>query len=295
MEIPLHELTTTYRGALRYFILTLRTAKLLRRCRPRAILVQNPSLVLAALAVCLRPFFGYRLTVDAHNEAVEPFLNRSAPIRWLTHWVLRRADLTIVTNEPLARVVRKIDGKPLVLPDRIPTPPANQAKALEGLNLVLIATYAGDEPYQQVLQAVAGLDLTLYVTGNHLKLPVQVREAAPPNVRFTGFLNEAAYWSLLSQVDGVIDLTTMDNCLVCGAYEAVSLRKPLLLSDNEASISLFADCALFTDNSVASIRERLLQWPAKMEELRCGTERTAERIDAAWKTGAEELRLAMHR
>jgi hypothetical protein len=263
------------------------------RRRPSALLVQNPSLVLAAFTVLLRPLFRYRLVVDAHNEAVEPFLNRSAFIAAVTRWVLKRADVTIVTNEPLARVVRAAGGRPFVLPDRIPTPPQQAGRTLPGFNVALIATFAADEPCREILQAVAELEMQMFVTGNFRKLDASVREAVAPNVTFTGFLSEADYWELLRSVDAVVDLTTMDNCLVCGSYEAVALRKPLLLSRSEASVALFADCALFTDNSTADIRERLLELPAQVRRLEEGAVTTDARMTASWQRSAAELRSLM--
>lgn len=288
LGIELAVLATPRRGAVRYALLAARTIALLLRRRPDALLVQNPSLVLAALCVSLRPLLRYRLAVDAHNEAVEPFLNRSRLVAWVTRWVLRRADLTIVTNAPLARVVKGAGGTPFILPDRIPTPPIAAGTELgQGFNAVLIATFAGDEPYKEVLAAAAGLPLTLFVTGNHRKLGPAVLDSAPTNVRFTGFLSEHDYWSLLRSVDAVVDLTTMDNCLVCGAYEALAVHKPLLLSRNEASVSLFGDCALFTDNSVADIRSQLLR--LSQSAVRTDTGAACEKMTRDWNAAATGL------
>ena len=76
----------------------------------------------------------------------------------------------------------------------------------------------------------------------------------PRNVRFTGFLAEQDYWDLLRGADGIIDLTLKPNCLVCGAYEALAVGRPMLLSDNAASMELFGDGATYTDNTPQGIR-----------------------------------------
>ena len=70
LNLELIALETRLPGALRHMVLSVRTAALLLRRRPALLLVQNPSLVLSGLAVALRPLLGYRLIVDAHNEAV---------------------------------------------------------------------------------------------------------------------------------------------------------------------------------------------------------------------------------
>jgi glycosyltransferase involved in cell wall biosynthesis len=258
LDLELIVLSTRVPGALRHLLLGMRTIALLVRRRPAILLVQNPSLVLSALAVLLRPLLGYRLIVDAHNEAVTPFINQQRWVVQLARWVVRKADLTIVTNRQLAQIVENQSGRPFTLPDPTPVPPAFAVRKPPGsFSAVLISTFAPDEPVAEVFAAVRGMDLELYVTGNHRKLPPALLAAAPPNVHFCGFLPEEAYWSLLQSADAVIDLTLMDNYLVCGAYEALALGKPMLLSNNRASVELFGDSALFTDNTAQDIRRSL--------------------------------------
>jgi hypothetical protein len=52
----------------------------------------------------------------------------------------------------------------------------------------------------------------------------------------------------------VVDLTLKPDCWVCGAYDAVAVGRPTLLSHNPAGVELFGDRALFTDNTAGSIR-----------------------------------------
>jgi hypothetical protein len=147
LDIELLVLTTKLGGLLRYLVLSARTLVQLARRRPKVVLVQNPSLILAALAAAVRGVLGYRLVVDAHNEAVVPFINRQRWVARLAQWVIRRADLTIVSNRQLAERVLRQGGKPYTLPDRIPMPPPVPARTLSGtFNVVLIATFAPDEP-----------------------------------------------------------------------------------------------------------------------------------------------------
>lgn len=252
LGIELHTLVSPHRGLRRYAGLALRTFGLLRRHRPKLLLVQNPSLMLAAFAVALRPLFRYRLVVDAHNEAVDPYINRQAWFLRLTAALLRRADATIVTNRWLSRIVEQAGGRPFVLPDPVPEvgptrPGTDGWRENGGLRIVAIATYAPDEPIDNMFAAAAQLpDVQFAFTGNQRKLAPEALARAPANVRFTGFLPEDSYWTLLTTAHGVIDLTLMDNCLVCGAYEAVAAAKPAVLSDNPACRELFGRTAIFT-------------------------------------------------
>jgi hypothetical protein len=94
LQMPLFELS--YRGGriVRYLVLAWQTFVLLLRERPQALLVQNPSMVLAAMALAVRPLLRYKLVVDAHNEAVQPFIHDRWPIPQIARILLRGADVT---------------------------------------------------------------------------------------------------------------------------------------------------------------------------------------------------------
>jgi Glycosyl transferases group 1 len=296
LDLELMVLKTDRRGALRYLVLGSRTIALLLRRRPGILLVQNPSLILSALTVVLRPLLGFQLVVDAHNEAVAPFINRQRWVQRLSRWVVAKADLTIVTNRQLAAAVEQQGGRPFTLPDRMPPPPAPSVRGLRGaFNVVLIATFARDEPIDAVLAAVRGTDVELYVTGNSRALDPAVAHSVPANVHFTGFLAEADYWSLLQSADALIDLTLMDNCLVCGAYEALAVGKPMLLSNNPASVELFGNSALYTDNTAADIRRSLERLRSEQARLQAATAVKRDQLAVAWAARAQDLARMLRR
>jgi glycosyltransferase involved in cell wall biosynthesis len=298
LDLEVALIDTRRRGIARYLELTWRTLQLLRARRPRTLLVQNPSLILALLVVMLRGWFGFRLIVDAHNEAVEPFINRGRLVRWITRFVLRKADVTIVSNRQLAQMVRAAGGRPFVLPDRVPTVAAPAQRHLPGaFRLVFICTYAPDEPVAEVVEAVRGLDVTLFVTGRLRNCDPRVRAGAPANVSFTDFLSEESYWEYLAAADAIIDLTLMPNCLVCGSYEAAALGKPLLLSRNDAAVDLFGDGALYTTNDVTDLRRAIsrlredaaplaTRMRARRDQLRADWERSIANLADEFAAGA---------
>lgn len=51
------------------------------------------------------------------------------------------------------------------------------------------------------------------------------------NCRLTGYLPYDRYVGLLRGVDVILDLTSQDHTLLMGAFEAVSLGTPLIVSD----------------------------------------------------------------
>ena len=285
---------TRSRGLIRYLRLAPRTILRLARKRPRILVVQNPSLVLTALCVLLRPFFRYRLVADAHNEAVQPFVFNSGPLLWISRLCLRRADVTIVTNEALAQVVRAVGGTPFVLPDPLPVPPPGPAidESHAGFRVVVISTFAADEPLEEIVSAASRLQgvAEFSITGNLRRLRQPLREQASANVNFTGFLAEAEYWTLLRTCDVVIDLTLKPDCLVCGAYEAVAVRKPLVLTDSEASRTWFGDAAIYVHNDADSIERALRDVTARLEYWKSRVAQAAPGIERAWEERRTALR-----
>lgn len=271
------EIDLKYSRLLRYPPLIFATFVAVLKERPDIVAGQNPSLVLSVLLILLRPLFRYTLVIDAHNAGIYPFEGRVNAFLRTARWIQKKADITVVTNEELAKEVLKNKGTPFVLPDRLPTVPALlDTFSLEpGINVAYICTYVEDEPYREVLAAAQKLPvgITLYFTGRfNGKLAADL---IPKNVKLLGFLPEREYWSLLHSADIVMDLTLREHCLVCGAYEGVALGKPLVLSDTEALKSYFSKGCVYVKpcpNSIASgikqATEKLSSMAAEVKSLR---------------------------
>jgi glycosyltransferase involved in cell wall biosynthesis len=294
LGIELHALVTKTRGLKRYLRLIPRTVRLLSQKRAHTVIVQNPSIVLSILTILMRRFFSLRVVMDAHNEGVLPYLRPYAWVRCATRWLHKRCDHVIVTNKYLADIVASNGGRPLILPDRIPEPPTDELPVpMRGpFNVVLIATFVRSEPIGAVLDAAArlGPEFQFYVTGNDRNLAPALRAAKPVNVTFTGFLSELQYWSALRGTDLVVDLTLVDNCLVCGAYEALAVGTPLVLSRSAASVDLFDGAALFVDNSANEIALAIREAKISAADLRAQVNLVRERLRSRWEENAAIVR-----
>lgn len=292
-DIPVTVVSSKSKGIVRYLHASFGTLQYLLRRRPRVLIVQNPSLVLTLLAVLLRPLFRYRLVVDAHNEAVQPFINTQPIMVTLSKWLLRQADLTIVTNQHLADVVQNAGGVPGVLPDRLPNiRPSRMERSRGKLRAVLIATFASDEPIAEVLEAASRITgkMELYVTGRLKDLPESTRKIYSGSVTFTDFLPEKEYWELLDEADFIVDLTLMDDCLVCGAYEAVALGKPAMLSDNKATRDYFHKGAVYVGNTVDSLVIGMELMITSHGRLSAEVLSLKEELAATWPGAANKVR-----
>jgi glycosyltransferase involved in cell wall biosynthesis len=94
-----------------------------------------------------------------------------------------------------------------------------------------------------------------------------VIEAAPPNVKFLGFLAESDYWERMRNAHAVLDFTLLDDCLVCGAYEAVAVGRPMLLSDTRALKDYFRMGALYSAADPGAIATAVRQLRAEYPQL----------------------------
>ncbi|WP_419663494.1 hypothetical protein Dvar_37940 [Desulfosarcina variabilis str. Montpellier] len=238
--------------------LSLKTIIHLFKCRPKLLIVQNPSIFLAFIGSLAKNFIGYKLCVDRHTNFREwknifdnPFYILHT---WISNYSIQKADLTIVTNNHLKTFIEKKGGHGFVLPDKIPIFKNLKKKSLNGkFNIVFICTYARDEPYLSVIDAAKILPktTTIYITGRVPKHLYNIY--LPQNIILTDFLPDDKYAELLFSSDVIIDFTKLDWCLVCGGYEAVSLEKPFITSDTSALRELYKENVIYCDHKPENI------------------------------------------
>ncbi|WP_203141135.1 glycosyltransferase [Marinobacter mangrovi] len=272
LEIPLHEIIIKGNKIKRYIISLYKTATVVKRYSPEIIFFQNPSIVLSVFLVLLRPFHKARLIMDTHNAGVYPLEGRNRILSWISYWLSRKVDLSIVTNEYLAKEVKRRRGSSYVLTDPIPKFPKysrSSNELPEEVYVVLVCTWADDEPYMEVISAAKILeeyDVNIHITG---KPPKHVLEMSKPkNVVLEGFVSHEEYLALISDATLLIDLTSRENCLVCGAYEAAAVGTPCIISETDISKKVFKDGYLYTSNSAADIARKIVIGLERNSELR---------------------------
>ncbi len=286
LEWPFYEMIDGSPRLIRYARLIFRTVQVLLREKPRVVCVQNPSIVLALLGVLGKRIMGYRCVVDAHNSGLMPLEGRSGFLLKIARWLQRHADLTIVTNEEMKALVEKNGGRAVVLPDRLPQVPSTGPTATargDSSIVTYVCTFSEDEPYNEVIEAAGLLDrnVMVYITGNH-RDRIE-KKSLPPNVELTGFIDETAYWSLLASSNAVMVLTLREGCLVCGAYETVALKKPLILSDTEALRSYFSRGAVYVSPDAESIAAGIKEVLEREPELLGGIRQLQGEIEQSWR------------
>lgn len=259
----------------KYVIQTWKSWQVLRKARPDLVFVQNPP-VIAPLAVWLYcSIAGSRFIIDSHTGV---FLERKW--KWLDplhQFLVRRAEVSIVTNEFLGQIVAGWGGRYFIFPD-VPTEFQDVGRIAERPErlVTVVNSFSYDEPLDEVLAAAKELpEVSFAVTGDVARCPRETLLKVPANVRFTGFIPKSEYVDTLNSSDAAIVLTTEDHTMQRGAYEAMSLGVPVITSNWPLLRDTFFRGARFTDNTaegiVAAVRDvfdNLEQYKTEIRQLK---------------------------
>lgn len=288
-DVPLHRYLFQGHYLVRLAVVIVQSFLRLCRSRPEVLIVQNPSIVLAAFACSLRRPFRMRVLVDRHsNFKLDTAASRVLKFRLfhaLSRYSVRRADLTIVTNDYLRDLVQSWGGRALILPDRIPDLNDSVRRDLgPGWHVLYVCSYDADEPLALVLAAarLLGGGARLHISGDFSRADPAVVSSAPDNAAFTGYLSDVEYEALLASCDVVLTLTTQDHTLQCGAYEAVALAKPLVFASHPAMADYFYKGSVATKVGAQEIAAALtLAWTDRERLVRESRELRQE-LDTSW-------------
>lgn len=269
LGVELHVLLSGRSRLARYAVCSWKSLWIIREHRPSVVFAPNPSVVLAYLMILLKHLFKFRLVIDAHHAGiVAPTGNRL--IQHALNACNRRADLVIVTNAEHGNHVQKIGGCAIVCQDPLPdigkyaTTGGEQSK-----QIFFICSFSIDEPYADVFRAADILKdegYVFWVPGDFRK--ARVNPLDWPHVRFMGYVPEPEFYGRLAESQVVVDLTTAENCLVCGAYEAMALEKPLITSKTSALQEYFTGGTVFVDHRPQTIAEGVRLAYERRSELR---------------------------
>jgi glycosyltransferase involved in cell wall biosynthesis len=256
LGVPLFEVLSNSGRFERYIFCIKKTFKRLRRERPNVVICQNPSLILCCFILSLRFLYRYKVVIDAHYGGIEAY-NGSKIFQHILNLCNRSADLVIATNENHGKMVKRLGGNVFVCPD--PLPDLSRFDSQERVvdkKVYFICSFDPDEPFNEVFGAAKMLrsdGFRFFVSGNFKRAQIATEEY--PFVQFLGFVPEGEFYQHLFSAQIVVDLTNNENCLVCGAYEALEAGKPLVLSNKKALTEFFDKGTVFTENTAEKIAE----------------------------------------
>jgi glycosyltransferase involved in cell wall biosynthesis len=267
----------------RYVVQFVKTLALLFRERPRVVFVTNPPIFAAATVALYCTATGGASVIDSHSGVSADKWRLFEPLH---RFLARRALRVIVTNQVLEKIYRDWGAETGIVTDVVMEIPRRRELHFDGFSVVVICSFDSDEPIADILGAAAQLpDVTFYLTGNFRRAERRLVDGKSANVIFTGYLADQDYFDLLHGCDAVMVLVNTDNTMQQGAYEAVSVRKPMILSDWEVLRSVYDRGTVFVRNDgdaiaagVQRLREGYAAYRAEMDELYEERKKVWERV-----------------
>lgn len=278
----------------KYLFQSVKTFRIFFKERPDIIFVMSPPIFAALPAYIYTRFKVGGFIIDAHTGAIidKRFGRRALPLH---RFLSKHAITTIVTNDYLKSIINSWKAHSIVISDvPIEFEDVKSLKLKGEFNITLINSFAIDEPIEVFLAAVRRLpNINFYVTGDiqDAKRNKKKITPTPSNVKFTGFLSNDEYTGLLKASDAIMVITTEDHTMQRGGYEAISLQKPLIISDWGILRKTFYKGAVFIDNTEDGIVNGILHMRNNIEKYKKEViELKKERI-AIWDKSKQTLEL----
>lgn len=277
----------------RYITQAKETWRVLCSERPEIIFVQNPPIfaVLVTYLYCLRHSAQY--IIDSHTGA---FLSSPwSKLAWLHRLLSRKALTTIVHNKSQEKIVQKWGCHYCVIAFTPGDYSYDEDFPLSGqFNIAVISKFATDEPLETVFDVANRFPkVDFYVTGDFRRIGQDRFSKKPENCHLTGFLSYGQYLSLLHKADAIMDLTTRDNTLLMGGFEAVSLGTPLITSDWPVLKDYFSLGTVHVSNTVENICEGVRRVLSDGDGLRLEMQQLRDQLQREWEQNFKELQLVL--
>jgi len=270
LGIPIFEYFNTKNVLIRHTFSSVWTIWVLLRQRPKVIFLQLSFMLLNIVVLYKFLSFGkVTIIADCHTKA----LRRKARgifnyIFWpIKKFTFRFVNISIVSNIGMEKDIKQLHSHYFIIPDKIPVLKINKVESNEKY-FVYISSFAVDEPFEEIFDVVKLLpkEYKFYWTGKisqNKKFPQEI----PNNLIFTDYISFEKYYELIANAEAILALTTEDDCLQSGAYEALAVETPMVISDTEALRNYFSNAAIYTKHDPHQIKEKLLEAANRKDEL----------------------------
>jgi len=291
LGIPLYMVDYKGNRVMRYLVSLVRTVGIILKETPQVVFVQNPSIVLNYQLLIMRPLFRFKLVSDAHFGGVVA-CNESKLFQKSLDVLNRYADAVIITNQAHMEYIESLGGRAFICQDPMPEIDRYSESIDENeKNVFFICSYDVDEPFKTAFDAAKILwdeGYRFHVSGNYHKAGIKPYDY--PHVHFLGYVSTPEYYRYLYRSQVILDLTKYDNCLVCGAYEAMAAERPLVTSRQKALMSYFDKGTVFTSHDPQSIAQAVRYAYEKRNTLREDIKKWKPCAVAAHSNRVQEIR-----
>ncbi len=277
---------------LRYLLQAGKTISIIMGQRPDIIFAMNPPIILPLVAYLVSVFTGAKLVIDSHTGA---FIGKWAAFLPLHRFLSRRSLMTVVTNDHLKQIVDGWGANGIIMEDRLPElgwekPPVITRRP----SVCVINSFSKDEPLGEILSAARNLPACdFYITGRLPARTTPLFEKKTQNVIFTDYIPDAEYVRLIRSVDVIMVLVNTDHTMLCGAYEAVAVEKPLITSDWPVLREYFSKGTLYVDNRPVQIERAIGQALKRKHKLSAEMKDLKALIRSRWEARFAALTSAL--
>ena len=266
------------------------TLRRLYEVKPEVVFVMDPPVFAAAAVFLYCLVRRARYVMDCHSGVFN-----SRKWRWslpIQRFLARRAAAVLVTNHSHLSEVLSWHAKGLIVGDPPPTlPTPNVRSARPGAPFVfLIGVFGEDEDVPMVLEAAARLPgVEFRVSGDTRRARRAWLDSHPLNVKFTGFLSTNDFWSHVGGALAVLTLTTREDTILRGGWEAMFMEQPLITSNTSALRRYFTRGTVFVDHNPDSIAAGVGYALSHQEELRIQARGLRQEKYATWCEERDDL------
>jgi hypothetical protein len=286
----------------RYAYQALDTYKKLKFCQPNMIFVQNPPIfsVLTVFIYCRINNACY--AIDTHTAG---FLDRKWRFFHFLHkFLAKRAALNTVHNYKNCEVLRRwgifnnyvlqfynpettdILKKNVNLPRFI----NQKLKKQLGFKIFMVNRFASDDAYSEVIETARLLPKAIFfITGDDSKISEQLKQSAPANVLFTGYLEHTKFIKLMDNCDLILALTKRKDTVLWSLREIMALDKPFVTSDSEVLKHYFKKIGIFAKAKPQEIKKKIIEAWEKRFELKGEIVKYVKKDKERWKKDMEVI------
>jgi glycosyltransferase involved in cell wall biosynthesis len=213
------------------------------------------------------------------------------------HRLLSKSALvTIVHNTSQEKIVKEWGCRYLVIGFTPGDYPAGEVFDLSRqFNIAVICSFHEDEPIDAVFEAAALLpEVSFYVTGDYKRIAPSVLYRKPNNCHLTGYLSYEQYVGLLRRADAIMALTSSNDTLLMGGFEAVSVGTPMIISDWPVLREYFSLGTVHVPNNIEGIQEGVRLARRELMRLKQEIKVLQNQLDEEWARKYAELQQMLH-
>ncbi|MCX7786011.1 MAG: glycosyltransferase [candidate division WOR-3 bacterium] len=247
------------------------------------VLAQIPPIGSAIAGFLYAKLFSKKIIFDTHSGLFFPQAWHQNLYLLLYRIMLQNITMNLVHNEGIYKRNLLKNTRTIVLEDKLPfNLPDKPLTEKEKFRVAVICGYGQDEPIQAILESIRLIpEIEFYLTGNSENL--KDNYPIPQNLILTGYLSNEEYETCLKNVHAIIALTSRPDTVLCGAYEAVSLGKPLITSNTPILRKYFSKGTIHTQNDSIAIAESLKILLNNYERLQKETLELRKEKETLWQ------------